>query len=145
MNERTTLIKITNTKQIDEDDIEVSFIRSPGPGGQHVNKVESAVQIRFDAKNCDMVDESMFSRLRGLTGSRMTSDGVIILTASSTRSQVRNKEAAVERLVGFLKEAAVVPKLRKKTKPTFGSKKRRLEGKKRKSNIKKLRGKAHED
>ena len=85
MNERTTLIKITNTKQIDEDDIEVSFIRSPGPGGQHVNKVESAVQIRFDAKNCDMVDESMFSRLRGLTGSRMTSDGVIILTASSTR------------------------------------------------------------
>ena len=135
------MIKITNTKHIDEDDIDVSFIRSPGPGGQHVNKVESAVQIRFDAKNCEMIDASMFARLRGLTGSRMTSDGIIILTASSTRSQVRNKEAAIERLVNFLKEAAVVPKFRKKTKPTFGSKKRRLEGKKRKGSIKKLRSK----
>lgn len=135
------MIKITNTKHIDEDDIAVSFIRSPGPGGQHVNKVESAVQIRFDAKNCEMIDVGMFARLRGFTGSRMTADGIIILTASSTRSQVRNKEAAIERLVNFLKEASVVPKSRKKTRPTLGSKKRRLEGKKRKSNIKKLRGK----
>ncbi|MDG1708366.1 MAG: alternative ribosome rescue aminoacyl-tRNA hydrolase ArfB [Emcibacteraceae bacterium] len=139
------MIKITNTKQIDEDDIEVSFIRSPGPGGQHVNKVESAVQIRFDAKNCEAIDDGMFARLRGLTGSRMTSDGVVILTSSSTRSQVRNKDAAIERLVGFLKEAAIVPKSRKKTRPTLGSKKRRLEGKKRKGNIKKLRGKAFDE
>ncbi|MDG1858881.1 MAG: alternative ribosome rescue aminoacyl-tRNA hydrolase ArfB, partial [Emcibacteraceae bacterium] len=102
-------------------------------------------QIRFDAKNCEAIDDGMFARLRGLTGSRMTSDGVVILTSSSTRSQVRNKDAAIERLVGFLKEAAIVPKSRKKTRPTLGSKKRRLEGKKRKGNIKKLRGKAFDE
>jgi ribosome-associated protein len=135
------VIKITNTKQIDEDDIEVSFIRSPGPGGQHVNKVESAVQIRFNAKECEVIDAGMFARLRAIAGSRMTAEGIIILTASNTRSQVRNKEAAIDRLVTFLKDASVVPKIRKKTRPTLGSKKRRLEGKKRKSSIKKMRGK----
>lgn len=135
------MIKITNSKYIDEEDISINFIRSPGPGGQHVNKVESAVQIRFDAKNCDVIDDGMFSRLRGLTGSRMTMDGVIILTSSSTRSQVRNKDMAIDRLVNFLKEAAVVPKFRKKTRPSLASKRRRLEGKKRKGNLKKMRGK----
>lgn len=135
------MLKITENIYIDEDDIEVRFIRSPGPGGQHVNKVESAVQIRFDAKNCQVLDHAMFSRFKKLAGQRMTSDGVIIITANSTRSQTRNREAAMERLVGLLKKAATIPKPRKKTRPTLASKTRRIEGKKRKGSLKKLRSK----
>ncbi|MCC3861701.1 alternative ribosome rescue aminoacyl-tRNA hydrolase ArfB [Pseudemcibacter aquimaris] len=133
------MIKITNSKYLDEEEIEFNFIRSPGAGGQHVNKVESAVQIRFDARNCDFIDDAMFTRLRGLCGSRMTMDGVIILTVSDTRSQVRNREIAIERLVAFLKQAAIVPKVRKKTKPSKAAKERRLTSKKQRSSIKKLR------
>ena len=132
------MLKITENIYIDEDDIEVRFIRSPGPGGQHVNKVESAVQIRFDAKNCQGLDDAMFNRLEKLSGQRMTSDGVIIMTANSTRSQTRNRAEAVDRLVELLKKAATIPKSRKKTKPTFASKTRRIE---RKGNLKKLRSK----
>ena len=135
------MLKITENIYIDEDDIEVRFIRSPGPGGQHVNKVESAVQIRFDAKNCQGLDDAMFNRLEKLSGQRMTSDGVIIMTANSTRSQTRNRAEAVDRLVELLKKAATIPKSRKKTKPTFASKTRRIEGKKLKGNLKKLRSK----
>ena len=134
------MIKITDTISIDEDEIEVKFIRSPGPGGQHVNKVESAVQIRFDAKKCGAINEAIFTRLKRLSGQRMTMEGVIIITASSTRSQVRNKEDATQRLVDLIKKATIVPKRRKKTKPSFASKTRRLEGKKRKGTLKKLRG-----
>jgi len=135
------MIKISEDISIDEDEIEVSFIRSPGPGGQHVNKVESAVQIRFKTKNNDAINSAMFTRLKKISGQRMTTDGVIIITASSTRSQTRNREQAVQRLVDLLKKATIVPKLRKKTRPSFASKTRRLETKKRKGNVKKLRGK----
>ena len=139
------MIKITNSKFLNEDEIEVRFIRSSGPGGQHVNKVESAVQIRFDAKACDFIDSEMYNRLRKLSGSRMTIDGVIVITSSETRSQTRNREDALERLVGLLKESAIKPKPIKKTKPTFASKKRRLEGKKRTSSLKKMRSKKISD
>ena len=135
------MLKITQNVQIDEDDIDVRFIRSPGPGGQHVNKVESAVQIRFKAKDNPAFNEDLFVRLKKLSGQRMTAEGVIIITANGTRSQIRNKEDAIQRLVELLKQATIVPKKRKKTKPSYSSKVKRIEGKKRKGNIKKLRGK----
>jgi len=135
------MLKITNKIYINEDDVEVRFIRSPGPGGQHVNKVESAVQIRFDVNFFQVLDISMFDRLKKLSGQRMTSDGIIIMTANSTRSQIRNRAEVMARLVELLKKAATIPKLRKKTRPTFASKTRRIEGKKRKGDLKKLRNK----
>lgn len=135
------MLKITDKIYINEDDVEVRFIRSPGPGGQHVNKVESAVQIRFDANFFQALDMSMFDRLKKLSGQRMNSEGVVIMTANSTRSQIRNREEVMVRLVELLKKAVTIPKLRKKTRPTFASKTRRIEGKKRKGSLKKLRSK----
>ena len=135
------MLKITDKIYINEDDVEVRFIRSPGPGGQHVNKVESAVQIRFDANFFQALDMSMFDRLKKLSGQRMNSEGVVIMTANSTRSQIRNREEVMVRLVELLKKAATIPKLRKKTRPTFASKTKRIEGKKRKGSLKKLRSK----
>ena len=139
MNKR--MLKVSENIYINEDEIDVRFIRSPGPGGQHVNKVESAVQIRFNAKNCSAIDQPMFTRLKKLSGQRMTSDGVVILTANSSRSQTRNREEVFDRLIDLLKQATFVPKKRKKTRPSLASKTRRLEGKKRKGSIKQLRGK----
>ena len=135
------MLKITDKIYINEDDVEVRFIRSPGPGGQHVNKVESAVQIRFDTNFFQALDMSMFDRLKKLSGQRMNSEGVVIMTANSTRSQIRNREEVMVRLVELLKKAATIPKFRKKTQPTFASKTRRIEGKKRKGSLKKLRSK----
>ena len=139
------MLKITDKIYINEDDVEVRFIRSPGPGGQHVNKVESAVQIRFDANFFQALDMSMFDRLKKLSGQRMNSEGVVIMTANSTRSQIRNREEVMVRLVELLKKAATIPKLPKKTRPTFASKTRRIEGKKRKGSLKKLRSKKTSD
>lgn len=133
------MIKITNSKFLNEDDIDIRFIRASGPGGQHVNKVESAVQIKFDAKNCEFIDDEMYKRLRQLCGSKMTADGIIVATSSETRSQTRNRDDIIERLVQILKQSAIKPKLRKKTKPSLASKKRRLESKKRTSTLKKTR------
>ncbi|HPF45728.1 MAG: aminoacyl-tRNA hydrolase [Alphaproteobacteria bacterium] len=134
------MFTISNTLKIDESDIDIRFIRSPGPGGQHVNKVESAVQIRFNALENNAINEAMYKRLKIISGQRMTSEGIIILTANSTRSQIRNRDEAIQRLVDMLKEASIIPKARKKTKPTLASKTRRLESKKKKGTIKKLRG-----
>ena len=130
------MIKISENLYIEEDDIDVKFIRSPGPGGQHVNKVESAVQIRFDAKNCPAFSEDLFVRLQKLSGQRMTNEGIIIITSNSTRSQLRNREEALAKLVDLIKRATIIPKKRKKTKPTFGSKTRRLDSKTRKAALK---------
>ncbi|MEZ5757632.1 MAG: alternative ribosome rescue aminoacyl-tRNA hydrolase ArfB [Emcibacteraceae bacterium] len=134
------MLTISNTIKIDENEIEVRFIRSPGPGGQHVNKVESAVQIRFNAKENKAINDAMYKRLKIISGQRMTSDGIIVLTANNTRSQIRNRDDAIQRLAGLLKEASILPKTRKKTNPTLASKTRRLESKKKKGTLKKLRG-----
>jgi len=135
------MIKITNTISIDESEIEEKVIRSPGAGGRKVNKTETAVQIRFNARYCSALSHAVFLRLQKIAGSRMTKEGVIVLTAHSHRTQEMNRSDARDRLIKMIAEAAVSPKMRRATKPTRASKLRRLDTKKRTSDIKKGRGK----
>ncbi len=139
------MIVINSQISIDEDEIEESFIRSSGPGGQNVNKVETSVQIRFDARNCPTIPQAVYTRLRKLAGQRMTKDGIVVLTASAYRSQDRNRKAARDRLVELLRKAAISPKTRRATRPTYSSKLKRLESKQKRGKIKKSRGKVSLD
>jgi len=133
------MIRITPSIAIDESEIEESFIRSPGPGGQNVNKVASAVQLRFDVRASKSLPPPVRLRLERLAGSRLTREGVLILVARDHRSQERNRREALDRLVGLIRRAAMAPRIRRKTKPTFASKRRRLEAKGHRAKIKKLR------
>ena len=134
------MIRITPSIGIDEGEIEEHFIRAPGPGGQKVNKTESAVQLRFDARKSRALSNAVFLRLKPLAGRRMTGDGVIVISANRFRSQEQNRRDALERLIGLIREAATPPKYRRPTKPSKGAKQRRLDSKRRQSNIKKDRG-----
>ena len=134
-------IRITDTISIDEREIEESFVRSSGPGGQNVNKLSTAVQLRFDVRGSPSLPNDVAIRAMRLGGKRITKDGVIVIVAQSHRTQERNRADALERLVTLLQEAAVRPEKRIATKPTRASKEKRLEGKKVRSNIKGLRGK----
>ena len=129
---------VTPRITIPDDELLESFIRSSGPGGQNVNKVASAVQLRFDVRHSPSLTE--LARAALLLGGSLTRDGVLVITAQRHRTQDRNRDDALERLVGLIRAAAVRPTPRRPTRPTLGSKIRRLEGKKRRSGIKAMRG-----
>ena len=133
------MLRVTDIISIDDSELEESFVRSSGPGGQSVNKVSSAVQLRFDARGSPSLPNDVAIRLMRLAGSRLTKEGVIVIVAQSYRDQARNRAEARERLVELIREAAVKPTPRRATKPTKAAKKRRLEGKKRRGDIKKMR------
>jgi ribosome-associated protein len=134
------MIRVTSTITIDEREIEESFIRSSGPGGQNVNKLATAVQLRFDVRRSPALPDDVRQRLERLAGRRLTRDGVLIITAQQYRTQERNRQDALDRLLQMIREAAVRPVPRRPTRPTASSRKRRLEGKRRRSAIKGLRG-----
>jgi len=134
------MISVTLTIAIDEREIEENFIRSSGPGGQNVNKLATAVQLRFDVRHSPSLPDGVRERLERLAGKRLTRDGVLIITAQRHRTQERNRQDALDRLLELIREAAIVPVRRRPTRPTMGSRQRRLEGKRRRSTIKGLRG-----
>ncbi len=133
------MIRITDAIAIDEREIEESFVRSSGPGGQNVNKLATAVQLRFDVRGSPSLPNDVALRLMRLAGKRLTKDGVLVLIAQNHRTQERNRAEALDRLVALVKEAAIRPTPRRATKPTRASKERRLEGKKVRSAIKGMR------
>ncbi|GGA59783.1 alternative ribosome rescue aminoacyl-tRNA hydrolase ArfB [Pelagibacterium lentulum] len=134
-------IPITPNLSIPEDALDFAFVRSSGPGGQNVNKVASAVQLRFDIKNAETLPEGVKMRAMAAAGARLTKDGTIVIIADRHRTQTLNRQDAVERLVALLERAATPPKRRRATRPTLASKKRRLDSKARRSTVKSLRGK----
>jgi ribosome-associated protein len=129
------MLRITRDLAIDENDFVISFVRASGPGGQNVNKLSTAVQLRFDTRRISLPADAQ-ARLTRLAGQRMTKDGVIVIHAQRFRTQERNRIDAIERLTELLREAMTRPVPRRPTKPTIGSKQRRLEGKKRRGLIK---------
>ena len=131
--------RITDTISIDDSELSESFVRSSGPGGQNVNKVSSAVQLRFDARHSPSLPNDVAIRLMRLAGSRLTKDGVIVIVAQEYRDQSRNREEARERLADLIRQAAVKPKPRRPTKVPKAAKRQRVDEKKRRGSIKSLR------
>jgi ribosome-associated protein len=133
------MIRITDKISIEDSEIEESFVRSSGPGGQNVNKLSTAVQLRFDVRRSPSLGNDVAIRLMRLAGKRMTKDGVLVIVAQRHRTQERNRADALDRLATLIREAATPPTPRKATKPTKASRERRLQGKGRRSQIKQLR------
>ncbi len=135
----TGRLPITATLSLDLAELTIGFIRSSGPGGQNVNKVSTAAQLRFDLRGSPSLPEGLKTRAARLAGSRLTTEGVIVISADRYRTQALNRDDAIERLLELLKEAAVPPKPRRATRPTLASKQRRLDGKSQRSTVKKMR------
>jgi ribosome-associated protein len=130
------MIEITPSLAIDDGEISESFVRASGPGGQHVNKTSTAVQLRFDARRSPSLPNDVALRLMKLAGGRLTRDGIIVILAQSHRSLKRNREEALARLVALIREASIVPQARRATKPPRAAKERRLASKERRSAVK---------
>ena len=133
------MIRITDAITIEEREVEQSFVRAAGPGGQNVNKVATAVQLRFDIRRSRSLPDDVRARLEKLAGRRLTQEGVLVITAQRYRTQERNRQDALERLVALLRRAAERPTPRRPTTPTAGARRRRLDAKSRRAGIKKLR------
>ncbi|MDT3708437.1 MAG: alternative ribosome rescue aminoacyl-tRNA hydrolase ArfB [Thiobacillus sp.] len=134
------MIRVNVEIELDEREIQEDFVRASGPGGQNVNKVSTAVQLRFDVARSPSLPEPVRARLMALAGRRLTQDGVLIIEAERYRSQRRNRDDALKRLVNLIREASEVDPPRRPTRPTLASKKRRLDSKQRRGETKKLRG-----
>lgn len=139
------MIPITESLSLDEDELVERFVKASGPGGQHVNKTSSAVELRFDVRNSPSLPADVRARLERLAGSRLTLEGVIVLFAQNARSQEMNRQDARERLFELIRRASLAPKRRKATRPTKASKLRRLDGKSRRGAIKAMRGRPGSD
>jgi ribosome-associated protein len=133
------MIQVTGRIAIDEREIDESFVRASGPGGQNVNKLSTAVQLRFDVRHSPSLPHDVRERLERIAGSRLTNDGVVVIIAQRHRTQVRNRDDALNRLIEMIRQAAIVPVKRRPTRPTKASRERRIEGKKRRSGVKNLR------
>ncbi len=139
------MIRINDTIQIEDWELSEQFVRSSGPGGQNVNKVSSAVQLRFEAERSPNLPGPVKARLKRLAGRRWTKEGAVIISAESHRSQALNRELAEQKLVDLIRKALEVPKRRVKTRPTLASKRRRLDGKTQRGQVKMLRGKVTDE
>lgn len=139
------MLHVTDTLAIADWELTESFSRAQGPGGQNVNKVSTAVELRFEAERSPHLSPAVKARLKRLAGRRWTLDGAIVIRAEDTRSQLRNRELARERLVELIRAALVAPKPRVRTKPTAGSVRRRLEAKQVRGAVKALRGKVEDE
>jgi ribosome-associated protein len=134
------MIRITDHIALDESELIESFIRASGPGGQNVNKLSTAVQLRFDVRRSPSLTDEVRARLERLAGKRLTREGVLVITAQRHRTQERNRADALERLTELIRQAAVRPVPRRPTRPTKASRRRRVDDKKRRGSIKALRG-----
>ena len=140
------MIEIGHHIAIGEDEVQVRAVRASGPGGQHVNKVSTAIELRFDVRGSPSLPERVKQRLERLAGSRMTLEGVLVLVAQEHRSQEMNRQAAVDRLVAMVRKAAEPPPPpRKKTKPSRAARQKRMDAKTRRGGIKAMRGRVRDD
>ena len=133
------MIHITDNISLHESELQLEFIRASGPGGQNINKVSSAVQLRFDAARSPALSDATRTRLKKLSGHRMTADGILIIKAQRYRTQERNREDAIDRLIALIRQAAHRPKQRRRTKPSAAARQKRLAAKRRRGEIKRRR------
>ena len=139
------MIEVTPSITIDDSEIQVDFVRSSGPGGQNVNKVATAAQLRFDVRGSPSLPDALKERLVKLAGSRMTGDGVLVIDARRYRTQEQNKADALARLADLLSRAATPPRPRKRTRPSLAARQERLDTKRQRSGIKKMRRRVEDD